>query len=91
MNLGNLFEELKRRKVFRVGAAYVVVGWIALQVVGEVADPLKLPAWTASLVVVLLGIGFPVAIVLVWAIEVTPDGVKKTPDIYLDFLAYPAR
>ncbi|MFC1777443.1 hypothetical protein ACFL3I_08885 [Pseudomonadota bacterium] len=78
--MGNLFEELKRRKVFRVGAAYLVVGWIALQVVGEIADPLKLPVWTASLVVVLLGIGFPVAIVLAWAFEVTPEGVKKTPD-----------
>jgi TolB-like protein/Tfp pilus assembly protein PilF len=80
VNLGNLFEELKRRKVFRVGAAYLVVGWIALQVVGEVADPLKLPDWTVPLVVVLLGIGFPVAIVLAWAFEVTPEGVKKTPD-----------
>jgi TolB-like protein/Tfp pilus assembly protein PilF len=80
VNLGNLFEELKRRKVFRVGAAYLVVGWIALQVVGEIADPLKLPDWTASLVVVLLGIGFPVAIVLAWAFEVTPEGVKKTAD-----------
>ena len=78
--MGNLFEELKRRKVFRVGAAYLVVGWIALQVVAEIADPLKLPEWTASLVVVLLGIGFPVAIVLAWAFEVTPEGVKKTPD-----------
>jgi adenylate cyclase len=78
--LGSLFEELKRRKVFRVGAAYLVVGWVALQVVGEIADPLKLPVWTASLVVVLLGIGFPVAIVLAWAFEVTPEGVKKTPD-----------
>ena len=78
--MGNLFEELKRRKVFRVGAAYLVVGWIALQVVGEVADPLKLPDWTVPLVVVLLGIGFPVAIVLAWACEVTPEGVKKTPD-----------
>jgi TolB-like protein/Tfp pilus assembly protein PilF len=76
--LANLFEELKRRKVFRVGAAYLVVGWIALQVVGEIAEPLKLPAWTASLVVVLLGIGFPVAVVLAWAFEVTPEGVKKT-------------
>jgi len=78
--LANLFEELKRRKVFRVGAAYLFVGWIALQVVGEIVEPLKLPAWTASLVVVLLGIGFPVAIVLAWAFEVTPEGVKKTPD-----------
>jgi hypothetical protein len=48
--------------------------------VGEVADPLKLPDWTVPLVVVLLGIGFPVAIVLAWAFEVTPEGVKKTPD-----------
>lgn len=80
VNLTNLLEELKRRKVFRVGAAYLVVGWIALQVVSETAEPLKLPVWTVSLVVVLLGIGFPVAIVLAWAFEVTPEGVKKTPD-----------
>ena len=70
--------ELRRRNVFRVAAAYVVVGWVGLQFVTLVKSPLNLPGWTDSLVIVLLAIAFPIAILLAWAFEMTPEGVKKT-------------
>ena len=82
--MASLFGELKRRNVFRVGVAYAIVGWIAVQVVGEVADPLGLPEWTSPLVIVLMGIGFPIALILAWAFELTPQGVKKTKDVKVD-------
>ena len=69
---------LLRERPFERCLRHVLSHQLALQVVGEVAEPLKLPEWTVPLVVVLLGIGFPVALVLAWAFEVTPDGVKKT-------------
>lgn len=73
----SFIQELKRRNVFRIGIAYAVVAWLLIQVVSEVAGPLHLPEWTESLVIVLLGVGFPVALILAWAFELTPDGVKR--------------
>jgi tetratricopeptide (TPR) repeat protein len=70
--------ELKRRSVFRVLAAYAVVAWIITQVTATVAPALHLPAWTLTLVVLLAILGFPIAGVLAWAYEVTPDGVRRT-------------
>lgn len=76
--MGRLFEELKRRNVFRVAIAYAVVGWIIMQVVTSIETPLSLPTWTDSLVIVLLVIGLPLAVLFAWAFEMTPQGVKKT-------------
>lgn len=73
-----LLVELRRRNVFRVAAAYLVVGWILIQLVSLIAEPLSLPGWTDTLVIVLLAIAFPVALILAWAFEVTPEGVKLT-------------
>jgi len=73
-----LLAELRRRNVFRVAAAYLVVGWLILQVMAVIEEPLGLPGWTDTLVIVLLGIAFPVALILAWAFEVTPEGVKLT-------------
>jgi TolB-like protein/Flp pilus assembly protein TadD len=70
--------ELRRRNVFRVAVAYLVVGWLILQVITVIAEPLGLPVWTDTLVIVLLGIAFPIALILAWAFEVTPEGVKLT-------------
>jgi len=75
-----LFAELKRRRVFRVMAVYGVVGFVLLQVVDLAVPALLLPEWTYRLVALILLIGFPVAIVLAWAFDVTPGGVKKTGD-----------
>ena len=72
--------ELRRRNVFRIGAAYVIVAWIIMQVTDLAAPALFLPAWVTSFVVFLLAIGFPIALVLAWAFEVTPDGIKKTKE-----------
>jgi len=70
--------ELKRRKVFRVAAAYMVGAWVLLQVAGATFEPLNLPKWSTTLVLWLLVLGFPVAVGLAWALEVTPQGVKRT-------------
>ena len=73
------FEELKRRKVFRVGIGYLVGAWVLMQVADATFEPLNLPAWSTSLVLWLLVLGFPVAVFLAWALEVTPEGIRRTP------------
>ncbi|MDP1932067.1 MAG: hypothetical protein Q8L60_11470 [Gammaproteobacteria bacterium] len=75
--MGKLFEELKRRKVVRVAGVYAVVAWLLIQVTNNIVPALQLPAWTSTLIVVLLLIGFPIALVLAWAFEVSPDGVHR--------------
>jgi len=72
------FAELKRRKVFRVMAVYGIVGWAVLQAMDLAVPALLLPEWTYRLVAVLLLVGFPVAIVLAWAFEIGPEGVRLT-------------
>ena len=71
------FKELRRRKVTRVAAVYVVTAWVLLQVVDVVSDPLHLPDWFATTIAVTLIIGFPLAVLLAWAFELTPDGVRR--------------
>lgn len=74
----SFFTELKRRNVFRVGAAYAIVAWLMIQIVVAVKAPLHLPDWTDTLIIILLFIGFPVAIFLAWVYELTPEGIKTT-------------
>jgi adenylate cyclase len=76
--LRELLAELKRRRVYRVAVVYVVVAWILLQLGNIVVDPLRLPEWTMPLLIVLLAVGFPVAVVLAWAFDITPQGVRRT-------------
>lgn len=72
-----LFADMKRRKVFRVGFVYVIASWLLLQI-GEVTfDFLEVPLWAGKLLIVLLVLGLPVAIILAWAYELTPEGVKR--------------
>lgn len=80
----SFFDELKRRNVVRVGFAYVVIGWIIMQVIDVVVEPLHLPEWTASLVLVLLLVGLPITLFFSWAFELTPDGVKTTEEADAD-------
>src|SRR5712671_2646966 len=68
--MANFFAELKRRHIYRVAAAYAVVAWVLLQLVANVAPILDLPPWVARAMLLLLGIGFPVAVVLAWAQEI---------------------
>lgn len=70
-----LFDELKRRKVVRVAGVYAVVAWLLIQVTNNIVPALQLPLWTSTFIVVLLLIGFPIALVLAWAFEVSPDEV----------------
>jgi adenylate cyclase len=71
--------ELGRRKVFRVAAVYLVVAWVVVQVADAVFEPMGLPQWSLRLVIVLAGLGFPVACALAWAFDVTPRGIERTP------------
>lgn len=74
----SFFRELRRRHVVKVGISYVVVAWLILQVVDVLLGNLDIPAWTFRLILVLLVIGFPVAIMLAWAYDLSPDGIKRT-------------
>jgi len=77
----SFFNELKRRNVFKVAAAYIIVGWLIMQA-GEVMSPaLNLPGWVNSMLAFFLILGFPVAMVFAWAFEMTPEGLKKEKEV----------
>lgn len=80
----SLLQEIKRRKVFQVAAMYAVVAWLLIEIITTVEEPLNLPAWVDTLVIVLLAIGFPVALILSWAFDVTPEGIKSASEIQSD-------
>jgi TolB-like protein len=73
----SLFAELKRRNVFRVGIAYLVGSWLLAQIAELLLDTFKAPDWTMQFIVVVLMIGFPIAIFFAWAFELTPEGIKR--------------
>jgi TolB-like protein/Tfp pilus assembly protein PilF len=77
----SIFQELKRRNVFRIGIAYAVLSWLVLQVTDVVVPILELPDWAAKLVLFLLLIGFPFALFFAWAYELTPEGLKREKDV----------
>ena len=74
--MANFFAELKRRQIYRVGAGYAVVAWILLQLAANVSPILDLPPWVARTVVLLLVLGFPVALIFAWVRELTPEGTS---------------
>ena len=74
------FAEMRRRKVFRVVVVYLVVAWLVVQVADAIFEPMGLPAWTLKLVITLVALGFPLAIALAWAFDVTARGIERTPD-----------
>src|SRR5216110_1132177 len=73
----NFFAELKRRNVYKVAVAYAVVSWLLIQVATQVFPFFEIPNWAVQMVVVALVIGFPVALILAWAFELTPEGVTR--------------
>lgn len=77
--MSSLFEELRNRKVIRIGVIYLIAAWIVMQIADVMFPALALPSWTVTLVAALLIIGFPLALILAWAYEVTPDGIRKEP------------
>ncbi len=74
----SILGELKRRKVVQVAAVYAVVAWLLVQIVTAIEEPLALPGWVDTFIIVCLGIGFPIAIILSWAFDVTPEEIKVT-------------
>jgi TolB-like protein/cytochrome c-type biogenesis protein CcmH/NrfG len=77
MNPGGFFAELKRRKVYKVAVAYAAIGWLLIQVATTTFPVLQIPSWAIRLVIVLVLLGFPIALVLAWAFELTPDGIRR--------------
>src|SRR5712664_3699568 len=74
----NFFAELKRRNVYKVAVAYAIVGWLLVQVATQVFPFFEVPNWAVRLVVLLIIVGFPIALVIAWALELTPEGLKRT-------------
>src|SRR5205085_3256697 len=77
----SFFSELKRRNVYKVAVAYAIVGWLLVQVATQVFPFLEIPNWVVRLVIALVMIGFPIALVIAWAFELTPEGIKRTEDV----------
>ena len=77
--MSGFFEELQRRKVYRVAAAYIIAAGFIIQIGSAVFPAWELPNWTLRLVVVVLLMGFPIALILAWAYDVTPQGIRATP------------
>src|SRR5437867_6893155 len=73
----SFFAELKRRNVYKVAVAYAIVGWLLVPVATQVFPFLEIPNWVVRLVIALIVIGFPVALVIAWAFETTPEGIKR--------------
>jgi adenylate cyclase len=79
----SFFLELKRRNVYKVAVAYAVVGWVVAQIATQIFPALEIPNWIVRLVIVLIAIGFPIALVIAWAFEATPEGIQRTEDVDL--------
>jgi TolB-like protein len=77
----NIFSELKRRNVIRVALAYIVTAWLLLQLTDVVLNNIEAPDWLFQSIMLLLAIGFPIALLFAWAFEMTPEGIKKEKDV----------
>ena len=83
MKPNNFFSELKRRNVYKVAVAYAVVCWLVIQVSSTVLPTFHAPEWVVQTLVVLVALGFPISLVIAWAFELTPEGLKRTEDVDL--------
>ena len=81
MKIDNFFAELKRRNVYKVAVAYAVVAWLLIQVATQVFPFFEIPNWAVRLVVLAVIAGFPIALIIAWAFELTPEGVKRAEDV----------
>jgi len=81
VKIDNFFTELKRRNVYKVAVAYAVVAWLLIQVATQVFPFFEIPNWAVQLVVLVMVIGFPIATVLAWAFEITPEGIKREAEV----------
>ncbi|MEY2528447.1 MAG: hypothetical protein QOJ05_537 [Verrucomicrobiota bacterium] len=81
MNPKKFFAELQRRNVYRVAVAYGVVAWLLIQIATQVFPFFDIPSWAIRLVIVVLVLGFPVALIIAWIYELTPEGLQRTDDV----------
>lgn len=81
MNPRNFFAELKRRNVYKVAVAYAIVAWLLIQAASILFPTFEAPAWVMKVVVTAIIFGFPVALILAWAFELTPEGIKREKDV----------
>ena len=79
--MANLFTELKRRNVIRVGLAYIIAAWLLLQVADVVINNIEAPAWVFQAILLVVMLGFALALIFAWAYELTPEGLKKEKDV----------
>src|ERR1043166_7652963 len=79
--MSNFFAELKRRNVYKVAVAYAVASWLLIQIATQVFPFFEIPNWAVRLVVIILIIGFPIALILSWAFEITPEGIKRESEV----------
>ena len=77
MNLKKFFSELKRRNIYKVGLTYAIVAWILAQIASLAADSFQAPQWVMKMIIVVLFLGFPVAVILAWAFEMSPEGIIR--------------
>ncbi len=80
----NFFSELKRRNVYKVAVAYVVVSWLVLQAASILMPTFEAPSWVMKALVVIIALGFVLAVLISWAFEMTPEGMKRTADVSPD-------
>src|SRR6476660_2638127 len=81
MNLSSFFAELRRRNVYKVAVAYAIVGWLVIQISSTVLPTFHAPEWVLQTLMVLVALGFPIALIIAWAFELTPPGLKRTEDV----------
>src|SRR5437763_10820668 len=83
VKIDNFLSELKRRNVYKVAVAYAIVGWLLIQIATQVFPIFEIPNWAVRLIVLAIMIGFPIALVIAWAFELTPEGLKRTENVDL--------
>ena len=81
MKTDNFFAELKRRNVYKVAVAYAVVAWLLIQAASILFPTFETPAWVMKVVVAVVLLGFPIPLILAWAFELTPEGIKLESEV----------
>src|ERR1700752_4120411 len=81
MKVDNFFSELKRRNVYKVAVAYLVVAWLVIQAASILLPTFEAPAWVMKVLVAFLVLGFPTALIFSWAFELTPEGIKLESEV----------
>src|SRR2546430_4199024 len=84
MNLKNFFAELKRRNVYKVAIAYAVVAWLLIQAASIFLPAFNAPQWAMQIVILILVVGFPIALAFSWAFEITPEGIVRESEVAAD-------